>query len=263
MPVINFKKTVLFCVFLNFVFYVLFAFPVAAQSSVGLYDAFELSVSNSNSYTNPFNFSEIELRVTFTSPQPTRTFTYFGFYDGDGSGGQTGNVWKIRFMPDQTGTWNYDYSWSDGTTGGSGDFTVTSSTATFAPVKVDPAHPHYFIDSRGNPFFWNGETEWFFLSHDPAFTGSNQQNRFAAIDFLAQKKVNNLLMAMANDDTYDVYPWLGIKGTVSYDQWRFNLPRMKEWDDVISYMQSKKVISDLWFYSDQSGSVIPDANSAE
>lgn len=246
---------------------------VSAQISVPLYSMFETTVTNVNNYTNKFDFNEIQLDVTFTAPNGNRTIDFYGFHDGDGNGGQNGNIWKIRFMPDETGTWSYTYLWSGSgvkPAGGSGSFTVTASTSTFAPIKVDPLHPHYFTDTRGNPFFWNGDTEWFFLSHEPGYGGKaggiTNTDRKAAIDFLASKKVNNLLITMANDDDYDVYPFLGTKeptDPIPYDQSRFNVSRMKEWDDIVSYMKSKKVIADLWFYSDSSGGVIPPANSAE
>lgn len=50
----------------------------------------------------------------------------------------------------------------------------------------------------GTPFFWNGETEHFFLTHDA--TKVSQSQRLAALDFLQSKKVNNLLMTMLNAD---------------------------------------------------------------
>src|SRR5579875_2288288 len=45
---------------------------------------------------NPFQ--EVTLRATFT--QEHRTVTVNGFYDGDGA-------YRIRFMPDMTGSWTY------------------------------------------------------------------------------------------------------------------------------------------------------------
>lgn len=117
---------------------------------VDLYDVWEIQVTNSKTYSNPFNFSEIELQATFTAPSGKQV-NFFGFYDGDGAGGQSGNVWKLRFMPDEVGAWNYTYTWTDGTAGGSGNFTV-SDTGLPGPLKIATDNPWYFMTFKGNPF---------------------------------------------------------------------------------------------------------------
>jgi Domain of unknown function (DUF5060)/Protein of unknown function (DUF4038)/Putative collagen-binding domain of a collagenase len=225
--------------------------PPSLAVDVGLYDVFETTVTNAKTYSNPFDFTVIELRATFTSPTGETTAAY-GFYDGDGSGGQTGSVWKLRFMPDKLGTWSYTTTWSDGTAGGSGTFRAVSSTNP-GPLRLDPAHPHSVMHANGNRFFWNGDTEWFFLSD--AFTSTQ---RSAAVDFLASKKVNNFLMVMVNDDTYDVYPWVSTS-----DRMRFQLQRMRRWEATISQMKASGIMADLWFYSDDSAPILPAANSLE
>ena len=93
-----------------------------ARADVALYKVFERTVTNTNSYAN--KFIDVELEAEFTSPSGTTT-RWRGFFDGDGRGGgdcQTGNTWRLRFMPDEVGTWDYAYSWTDGTAGGSGRF---------------------------------------------------------------------------------------------------------------------------------------------
>ena len=93
---------------------ILFPFATKAENQVGIYEVFEAEIINTNSYSNPFNFNEIELQVVFTSPT-NENHNFFGFYDGDGNGGQSGNVWKIRFMPDAIGTWKTHLSSSQRT----------------------------------------------------------------------------------------------------------------------------------------------------
>ena len=44
-------------------------------------------------------FVQVELTATFTLND--RSLEVFGFYSGDG-------LYKIRFMPDQVGTWNFE-----------------------------------------------------------------------------------------------------------------------------------------------------------
>jgi len=131
-----------------------FSVSCAAQEEVELYDVFEIQVTNDKSYSNPFDFNEIELQATFTAPSG-QTIDFFGFYAGDGNGGQTGNVWKLRFMPDEVGTWTYSYSWTDGTPGGSGSFEVID-TGLPGPLSIADDNSWYFETARGNPFHFRG-----------------------------------------------------------------------------------------------------------
>jgi len=63
---------------------------------------------------NPFDTTELALVVTFISPSKEERIVT-GFHVGDGGGGQTGIVWRARFIPDETGLWTYTYKWIDGT----------------------------------------------------------------------------------------------------------------------------------------------------
>jgi hypothetical protein len=122
----------------------------AANAPTELYGVFEGQVANQKAYTNPFDFRVIELKSEFTAPSGKK-ISFFGFHDGDGEGGQTGNVWKFRCMPDEVGTWQYTYSWSDGTAGGKGAFEV-EDTGLPGPLIVATDNPWYFMTSRGKPF---------------------------------------------------------------------------------------------------------------
>lgn len=87
---------------------------------------FETSVANSRSYANPF--TDVTLVATFIRPDKSRV-SFWGFHDGNGQGGQTGHVWKLRFMPDQVGTWSYECSFSDGASGTSSDAVTNAGRA--------------------------------------------------------------------------------------------------------------------------------------
>jgi hypothetical protein len=229
-------------------------YGAAGPPSVGIYEMWEGSFTNVHPYQNPFNFDEIRLTATFRSPTH-RQVVCTGFHDGNGSGGQTGTVWKVRFMGDEFGTWTYTTTWSDGTPGANGFFYVTSSN-NLGLLRIDPQRPHQFRYQSGAPVFWNGETEWFFLSD--SFT---QQARLEAIDFLSQYSVNSLMMQLVNDYDFDVFPWLGTR--FNMDQRRFNLARLHQWDEVIETLGERGITADLWFYADDSGSLLPPAYSFE
>jgi len=66
-----------------------------SQQQVQQWDRFELTLKHT--YTGN-SFSNVILTATFSSNDTV--YTVAGFYDGD-------NIFKIRFMPEKIGTWNY------------------------------------------------------------------------------------------------------------------------------------------------------------
>ncbi len=64
--------------------------------------------------TNPF--TDYRLNITFTNG--VHTYVVPGYFAADGdagnSGATSGNVWKVHFTPDATGTWNYEVSFRTG-----------------------------------------------------------------------------------------------------------------------------------------------------
>jgi hypothetical protein len=108
---------------------------------------------NNRTYTN--KFTDVELRVSYTSPSG-RTTDFIGFFDGDGKGGgnvQTGNVWKLRFIPYEPGKWNYTWSWSDGTAGGQDVFMAVSNGAGKGILRAYKDNPHWFAYNGNEPVF--------------------------------------------------------------------------------------------------------------
>ena len=117
---------------------------------VPLWGRFEAVVTGAREYANPF--TDVELHATFSRPDKSRV-SFWGFYDGDGKGSQTGNVWKLRFLPDQVGMWSYECSFSDGTPGKTGTFECVSDGAMPGPLRVDPVNPRCWIFADGSRFF--------------------------------------------------------------------------------------------------------------
>ena len=70
--------------------------------------------SSSESATSPNPFFNYRLQVTFTGPS-SQSYVVPGFFDGDGNGGASGSVWRVRFSPDEGGTWTYSVSMRQGT----------------------------------------------------------------------------------------------------------------------------------------------------
>lgn len=90
---------------------------VSFPSSVPLFDLFEISFNLNNSYVNPYDPNIIAVRAEFTAPDNS-TRIIEGFYYEDYtfqmlSGHEVAthhpnnDGWRIRFTPDQIGTWNF------------------------------------------------------------------------------------------------------------------------------------------------------------
>ncbi|MEN8906483.1 MAG: DUF5060 domain-containing protein, partial [Clostridiales bacterium] len=118
---------------------------------IGLYRTFEKSITNNKNYSNKFN--DVELNCTYTSPTG-KVIKFYGFFDGDGSGSgdmKTGNVWKIRFMPEELGKWKYKWTWSDNTDGGEGNFICTSDNAGKGVLRPYEDNPRWFSYNGTDP----------------------------------------------------------------------------------------------------------------
>jgi len=120
-------------------FFVLFSFlppksfEALAGVSVGQWARFEASVKNTKNYLNPYG--DVTLNVTYESPDGSR-IKFWGFYDGR-------RTWKIRFMPEEIGTWKYNAVFSDGSGGISGTFECVPSDIP-GLISVDEANPMWF-----------------------------------------------------------------------------------------------------------------------
>ena len=119
---------------------------------------FEITLKSSVAYTNPIQ--QAELTATFTAPDCTVKKVY-GFWDG-------AKTWRVRFSPDQLGSWKYVTQCSDPSNPGlgavSGSFTCTTPVGTnrfslHGPIVVS-ADGHYLTHQDGTPFFWLGDTAW-------------------------------------------------------------------------------------------------------
>jgi hypothetical protein len=118
---------------------------------VSLYRTFEKSIENNIAYLNKFN--DVDLKCTYTSPSGKIT-EFYGFYDGDGKGGgdfQTGNIWKLRFLPDEVGEWKYTWSWSEQAKGETGSFVCDSVSAGKGILRAYKENPRWLAYNGTDP----------------------------------------------------------------------------------------------------------------
>ena len=138
-----------------------------SSDTVSLYGTWEKSFTNTKNYSNPYNFDQIQLDAVFTAPSG-RTISFFGFHDGDGNGGQNGDVWKLRFLPDESGAWTYTYTWSDGTPGGSGSLNAVSDGLYRGILKPYGPNPHWFAYNGSQPVLLKS----YYIAHKGFYRGN-------------------------------------------------------------------------------------------
>jgi hypothetical protein len=214
-----------------------------AVDQVGLYNMWETQITNYSSYSNPFDFRVIELQATFISPLG-RQVNFLGFYDGDGSGEQAGNIWKLRFMPDDIGTWTYMYTWSDGTPGGSGDFSVIQSNniKNHGHVHVDINNPKYLIHDDGTPHYWWGANWINAKAYGPQHIEGvinekhiTDETFITLLDTLKKHKHNGLLIKIS------LFPLRDDKYT-----WNLKWIHRAEW--LVREMQARGIYAQINFF---------------
>jgi hypothetical protein len=98
------------------IMFIIFSF-LNRPNSTGQWDIFEKTIHNTKKYNNPF--TDVTLTVSYTRPDSS-IIQFWGFYAGN-------TTWKIRFMPDQLGMWQYKASFSDASVNINGKFNCVKS----------------------------------------------------------------------------------------------------------------------------------------
>jgi hypothetical protein len=210
-------------------------------ANVPLWGFFETRLVNNHKYSNPFR--DAILSAVFRSPSGKR-IDFFGYYDGDGHDGQTGNVWKLRFMPDEVGTWSYVCRFSDGSGGKRGEFACVAQGAKPGPVRAEGRwlkfadgkwfypRSYYFSEAfSGVSPYWEKTIETFF--------GGKYNYNFCCTTFwqgklLRKNRWNNI-------DYNGFYPIHG------KDYTRLDLRSWRHVDEVLQHLESHGVV---WFNFD-------------
>lgn len=221
-----------------FLFFIMRNSPVYAQTQVPIFETFEETLINTRIYVNRFDFSEIELRGTFTSPSG-KTYNHIGYHAGNGYGGQLGEVWKIRFMPIETGTWNYTLSWSDGNPGASGTFIATDNNK---PGRLLPADTRRWKLEIGNydmPIMIPA-SQWF--KRMPTNHGINNFIRWASQTVRAS--IIGTTLVYFNHQQDEMPYIIGSEGVV------FNVSMWERLNSHYDFMADRAIGHYIMFYSD-------------
>ncbi len=166
-------------------------------------------------------FRDYRLDVTFT--KGTKTFKVPGYFAADGNASEyippatptpdivSGNKWRVKFTPDEPGTWTYKVSFRTGTevavstvaTAGSAVSGVDGETGTFNVGPVNPAAVGFFAKGQlryvGEHYGqFVGNKEWF-LKAGPG----SPENYFGYADF--DNTVDNQIRKDGTTQVKDLY----------------------------------------------------------
>lgn len=145
-------KSFIFCI-------VLFSVSTLTFGQIPIYERFEHVFTSSKTYDDPI-YQVQNFEVVFSSPSGV-TKTVRGFWDG-------GDTWKVRFMPDEIGTWTYISNSSDKGNSGlhqiEGSFECKASENELdlyqkGPIVHFPG-TYQLRHQDGAPFFWTACTAW-------------------------------------------------------------------------------------------------------
>lgn len=159
-------KLIFICTILSFCFITKAALPeiifIRSMDSVGLYDKFEIGFNLKAEFVNPFNPDEIDILAMFIAPSG-KQWNIYGFYNYS-----SGTLWKVRFAPNETGTWKYTIQVTDKNgkiTTEPKSFTTFKSSYN-GPLRV-AANKRYLEYNNGAPFY--GVGFWY----NDGYTGFN------------------------------------------------------------------------------------------
>jgi hypothetical protein len=166
-----------------FLFFAMLVFDASCSQiaiNVPQFGRFETTIQNNQTYSDPFR--DVTLDVIFTSPDG-RQINFWGFYDG-------GNTWGIRFMPDKPGIWQYEATFSDGSSKAGGSFNCVKSDERSLLGK-DNRNPIWFGFPNGKPLLLRGlhVGDRFFATNWP------DEERTAFLDWASKQGYNLLSIA--------------------------------------------------------------------
>lgn len=246
---------------------------VRSEAATPRFDTHEIvlhsSVSYDGSQGTPNPFTDVELTAEITSPGGG-TVTVDGFFDGDGAGGQSGNVFKIRVFADTAGTWSWiTHSNVASLDGQTGTFSCSGTLAgTFGqgPVEAIPGRPRSFRYRLGGAVYLLGKyldkpaPAAIRFSHTMFSELRTDTDRRALLDRHLGMSLNKINVYLANQTDYSgvsTTPWLGSKD--SNDKTRFDLERWRMYEQWVREMRAAGLVTQLWFFADGFGN-LPDAD---
>lgn len=135
----------------------------------GLYTVVELSFEGPGQGPTDVPARDIDFWVRFRRESGSPEYKIYGFWDGDGKGGTSGNVFKVRFCPTKTGRWNLAEVYSNarelnGQKKGQYVTATASDRHGFWIIDDDSPGRRWYMRSDGSHQYIFGNTHYSFLS---------------------------------------------------------------------------------------------------
>jgi hypothetical protein len=158
------------------VFAVIFALAItinvasAAEIASGpMYSVIELTFSGPSISPSDAPSRDVDFWARFQHESGSPTYKIHGFWDGNGNGGMSGNVFRIRFCPTKAGRWNIVEVFSNkpelnGEKQGDHITVSTSSLHGFWEVDSQSAGGRWYRRSDGSHQYIVGNTMYSFIS---------------------------------------------------------------------------------------------------
>jgi len=167
---------------------------------------------------NPFR--DYRLNVTFTKGQ--KTYVVPGYFAADGNAAETGatqgNVWRVHFVPDEVGTWDYQVSFRTGK-----DVAASLDADAGSAVSINGEKGSFQItasDKTGRDNRGQGMLQYV-DQHFLRYAGSGKYFAMAGT-----QSPENFLAYYEFDNTRD---YRGEKGFATADQLHHYEPHVRDW----------------------------------
>jgi len=207
------------------------------------WNTWEIALNSSRDYGNPFQ--DVELTETFIHKKTGKSVTVNGFYDGN-------STWRIRFMPNEIGEWNYKTQ--------SNDPDINGKEGQIVCVKPTKLYLHGPLKAKGYHFFHADGTPKFLISTRMSCVYSDPNVWAEIIDFMKKHRINRVLFMMG-----------GVAGAIKelygsgLDFWRYNIEKFRSIDAFIDALRQADIIASPYFYYFNDGvqrNLTPDQDKA-
>lgn len=225
-------------------------------TSYNLYQMREEVITNTTSYSN--KFADTELRLTVTPPigrtvngqtldQP---FTWYGFHDGDGSGGQVGNIWKFRLLFDAPGVWTVSAGFYVPGTSTLNGPAISPYTYSVSSTPLAEQHGHVYVDEVTNQYVHADGTLWVpVVARTSNLIGTSQTLAEEWINEHGLLGVNAFGIAYKHDDFAHFLNTSGSRADPCTDTLDYTRMDVATWhgnDAILAYAQSHGVKLHVW-----------------
>ncbi|HEY4590925.1 MAG TPA: DUF5060 domain-containing protein [Thermoanaerobaculia bacterium] len=249
--------------------------PVAGDRVVPRHGTAEIVLTAASSYDSaagepdPF---DLEVTAHVVSPSGKR-YAVPGFFDGDGEGGQSGRIFKVRVAAEETGVWSWTTSSGvPGLDGLSGSFRVEGELPGLfrqGPILVGSGSPRVFRQREGGPVFLLGKfldaaaPKPIQFSHTLFSERLSDADRQAMLDRHVSLGLNKIDVYFANrgdyGGTWPTTPWLGT--AAANDKRYFDLRRWRSYEEWLRRLRDAGLVAQLWFFADDSDfGALPDTD---